>query len=153
MKGRLSRCRLAMLLLLVALQVLLASCSSWQQTQARAEPVAGQKPLKQVRAHLVDGSVVTLRGPWFAGDTLFGYREAHQLDTKPVLYGRPEAQPRDSVAQHLESDSTAIPISQIAKLEAWQFSALKTLGCVLGVGLALVGVGAVIAVSGGAYSN
>ena len=70
MKGRVGRCRFTISLLLVVQLLLLTSCSSWQQTRARSEPVARQEHYTQLRAHLVEGSVVTLRHPWFAGDTL-----------------------------------------------------------------------------------
>jgi hypothetical protein len=88
-----------------------------------------------VRAQLVGGGVVTLRDPWFAGDTLYGWpeRPPAQTDTKP------EAREADG-----------IPIAQIAKLEARQFSAGKTVALVLGVGAtAFVALAAYVLIASG----
>jgi hypothetical protein len=148
MDGRASRCRLAISLLLVALLALQASCSSWQQTKALSEPVARQEHYTRMRAHLVGGSIVTLRDPWFGGDTLYGKREKHPpLSTTPQIYGRPEAHPQEVGTQQQASDSAAIPIAQIAKLEARQISTGKTVACIVGVGVTLAAVAAIIGYS------
>lgn len=143
MMGRISRFRIAVPCLLIALLLNLTGCSSWQQTHAPAEPVATQKRLKRVRAHLVDGRVVVLRDPWFTGDTLYGLAEvkAQPSDARPELYGRSQAPPSPS---QVVDDSTAIPIAQIASLEAWQSSSGKTALLVIGMLLGIY-IGAAVA--------
>lgn len=139
MMGRVSRCRVAASCLLVPLVLDLTGCSSWQQTHARSEPVAPQIHPKKVRAHLVDGRVVVLNDPWFASDTLYGLAEgpAKPSNAKPEIYGRSQAS-RDSSTQHVVGASTAIPIAQIASLEAWQHSSGRTVAFVLGMTVGIV---------------
>jgi hypothetical protein len=140
MNGRVSRSRLAISLLLAALLLFLTACSSWQQTHALSEPVARQAHYTQLRAELVGGQVVKVRDPWFSGDTLYGWPEAkpQPSSTKPELYGRSEGRPQESATPHEESDPVAIPVGQIAKLEARHLSAGKTVFGVLGVCVATI---------------
>ena len=149
MNGRVSRSRLAISLLLAALLALQASCSSWQQTRALSEPVARQVHYTQLRAELVGGQMVVVRDPWFSGDTLYGWPEAkpQPSNTKPELYGRPEGRPQESATPHEESDRVAIPVGQIANLEARHLSAGKTVLAVLGVGVAVIVVMAALTIA------
>ena len=136
MMGRVTQSRCC-LMLLVAMSLNLIGCSTWRQTYVPSEPVAARKLAKRVRAHLVDGSVVVLHDPWFAGDTLYGRTEARALpsDTKPEIYGRSQGPPSTKLDA---GDSTAIPIAHIASLEAWEHSLGRTVAFTAGMTLVVV---------------
>ncbi len=129
MKRNLSHCRLPMSVFLIALQLLFVSCSSWKQTSTLTDPAAREEPPTRLRAELVDGGVLTLHDPWFGGDT---------------LYGRTEAWVGKSDGGYAIGDTAAVPITRIAKVEAWRFDGAMTALLVVGIGASVVLVAAVL---------
>jgi hypothetical protein len=124
-------------ILLVALSLLLVSCASWQRTQALSEPAAREKHYARMRVDLVDGPVLFLRNPWFGGDTLYGRTEVR-------VHNYHNSGP---YVKHEKGDTVAIPIERISKLEARRLSGSKTVLALVGVGLTVALVVAVISAS------
>lgn len=119
---------------LVALPLLLGSCSTWRPIGVPSDAVAREKHPRKVRATLADHRTVTVRDARFAGDTL--YAQHHALVQEPG-------------GKFAWADSLAIPTDQIVSLEARRANAgLTLLLIIVGIPLSLA---LAIAMSGGIF--
>jgi hypothetical protein len=123
----------SIMVFLVALPLLLGSCSTWRPISVPPDAVAREKHPRRVRATLADHRVVTIGDAQFAGDT---------------LYGQHNALIQDSGGKYAWADSVAIPTDQIVNLEARRRSAGKTILLILVIPVAL-GLG--ISMTGGIF--
>jgi len=122
-------------MVLVALPLLLVSCSSWQQTRALSEPATRDTHYTRLAVELVGGGMLVLRDTWFGGDTLYGRSEVRTPGAFNETLG---------FLKYERGDSVAVPIERIAKVEAWRFNGAKTALLVVGVGATAVLVAAAI---------
>jgi hypothetical protein len=89
---------------LAVLVLLLTGCYTWQPYEHGPMLIAGESLPHSLRATRRDSTQVTLTAPFLRSDTLFG---------------------------HLDGDTVAVPVPDIARVQRLGFSTVRTLGLVL----------------------
>ena len=84
-------------------------CTGWQPQTVPAPELLAQRPVQELRVHLVDGTSITFRNPRIANDSLVGYA--------------PSATPEDAFAT---PDVRAIPLDRIARVDIREPAANRT---------------------------
>ncbi len=122
---------LSLLLLLPAL--LSVDCTSWRRQNTSTQEILAAKHRRAIRVSLADSRHVTLTQPWIANDSLFGLATTFP----PQVSGK-------WVGGHTPY-RVAIPLESVQKVELRRFSAGKTFLLVMGLGITVGIIGAIIA--------